>query len=98
MREGRRSAEESVLLIAPPPIAGLQRRVLDGGYCCLAFAARCARRRNRSTWPPVSTKRCSPVKNGWQREQTSMRICGRVERVSKLLPQPQVIVAVSYFG
>jgi hypothetical protein len=38
------------------------------------------------------------VKNGWQREQTSMRMAGRVERVSKLLPQPHVIVAVSYFG
>src|SRR2546430_12415303 len=28
---------------------------------------------NFSTWPPVSTRRCSPVKNGWHFEQMSRR-------------------------
>jgi hypothetical protein len=34
-----------------------------------------------------------PVKKGWQAEQISMRISGRVERVASTLPQAQVIVA-----
>src|SRR5690606_4849376 len=42
--------------------------------------------------------RCSPVKNGWQTEQTSMCIDGFVERVSHELPHEHVIVAVWYSG
>jgi hypothetical protein len=48
-------------------------------------------RRNRSTRPAVSTKRCLPVKNGWQFEQISTwmsPLC--VDRVSKLFPQAHI--------
>jgi len=37
--------------------------------------------------------RCSPVKNGWHAEHTSVRNCVLVERVSQLLPQAHVTVA-----
>src|SRR5271170_4044013 len=45
----------------------------------------------RSTRPAVSTSFCLPVKNGWQFEQISTRICWplNVERVSNVLPQAQ---------
>ena len=47
-------------------------------------------RRKRSTRPAVSTRRCLPVKNGWQLEQISTLIFPLwVERVSKLLPHEQ---------
>ena len=32
-----------------------------GCVACAPCVARCIRRRNRSTWPPVSIRRCSPV-------------------------------------
>lgn len=56
------------------------------------------RRMKRSTRPPVSTNRCSPVKNGWHREQMSTRIIALVECVEKVLPQAQCTVASTYSG
>ncbi len=56
------------------------------------------RRWNRSTRPPESTRRCLPVKNGWQTLQSSTRSESEVERVSNVLPQEQVTETVSYLG
>jgi hypothetical protein len=48
-------------------------------------------RRNRSTRPAVSTRRCLPVKNGWQFEQISTWMSPLwVDRVSKLFPQAHI--------
>jgi hypothetical protein len=44
----------------------------------------------RSTWPPESTIRCSPLKNGWHLEQTSVRITGTVDPTVHVLPQAQI--------
>jgi hypothetical protein len=54
--------------------------------------------RNRSTRPAVSTSFCLPVKKGWQAEQISVWISAWVDRVSKVLPQAQITVAVAYSG
>jgi len=56
-------------------------------------------RRKRSTRPAVSTRRCLPVKNGWQLEQISkliLPLC--VERVSKVFPHEQWTWTASYLG
>ena len=54
--------------------------------------------RKRSTRPAVSSRRCLPVKNGWQTEHTSVWISDCVERVWKVLPQAHLTVAVAYCG
>ena len=54
-----------------------------------------ARLRNRSTWPPVSTIRWVPVKNGWQTEQISVLSSLRVEPVVNVFPHTQVTTASS---
>ena len=56
------------------------------------------RRIKRSTWPAVSTMRCSPVKNGWQLLQRSVFSTSLVDIVCQLLPQAQVTVAITYLG
>ena len=54
---------------------------------------------NFSTLRAVSTNFCSPVKNGWQREQSSVLISSIVEPTSNSLPQAQVTFALLlYFG
>ena len=56
-------------------------------------------RRKRSTRPAVSTRRCLPVKNGWQLEQISKLIRPLwVERVSKVFPHEQWTCTASYLG
>ena len=51
-------------------------------------------RRNRSTRPAVSTRRCLPVKYGWHCAQTSTWIDAAVERVSNEFPQAQTAVSL----
>ena len=51
-----------------------------------------AGRRKRSTRPSLSMIFCLPVNSGWQLEQISTWISGRVERVSILWPQAQTTV------
>lgn len=73
---------------APHAVPGLTLRIDAAGraYRPAAFAQRLLK---RSTRPAVSTMRCSPVKNGWQAEQTSVCRFGLVERVVNVLPQEQ---------
>jgi hypothetical protein len=52
----------------------------------------------RSTRPAGSTIFCLPVKNGWQFEQISTVMPGRVERVSMTFPQAHVIATGAYLG
>ena len=60
------------------------------GYFAAGVAFSAYLRRKRSTRPAVSTRRCLPVKNGWQLEQISTLILPLwVERVSKVFPQEQ---------
>src|SRR5579863_657903 len=63
-----------------------------------AFLACSARRRKRSTWPPVSTMRCVPVKNGWHTEHTSVFSSVSVEPVVKVLPQRQCTSASTWYS
>lgn len=53
---------------------------------------------NLSTRPAVSIMRCSPVKNGWQLEQTSTLMFGFVEAVLCTAPQAHTIVDSTYLG
>ena len=53
-------------------------------------------RRNRSTRPAVSTRRCLPVKYGWHWAHTSTWIEAAVERVSNLLPQAHWTMSLRY--
>ncbi len=52
----------------------------------------------RSTRPSVSTIFCVPVKKGWQLEQISTLIWGRVDPVSNVLPHTQATEAFWYLG
>ncbi len=54
--------------------------------------------RKRSTWPAVSISLNLPVKNGWQFEQISVWKLPRVDRVSMMFPQAQVIRDGGYTG
>jgi len=53
---------------------------------------------NLSTLPAESTSFCLPVKKGWQREQISTFRSPIVDRVSKELPQMQVMIVRLYVG
>ena len=52
----------------------------------------------RSIRPAESTRRCLPVKKGWQVEQISTRISDLVDRVVQLAPQAQWTGESLYFG
>src|ERR1700682_4083291 len=67
---------------------GLQRSGRDPRRHTYALVL-AARLRNRSTWPPVSTIRCVPVKNGWQTEQISVLSSLCVEPVVNVFPHTQ---------
>jgi len=56
-------------------------------------------RRKRSTRPAVSTRRCLPVKNGWQLEQISTLILPLlVDRVVNSFPHEQCTCTSAYEG
>src|SRR5207248_9600747 len=52
----------------------------------------------RSTCPPVSTKRWSPVKYGWHFEHRSTRMFALVDRVVNVFPHAQCTVVSTYSG
>ena len=68
-------------------------KVEKGDYALMPY-----RRLKRSTRPAVSMIFCLPVYRGWQLEQISTWISGRVERVSILEPQAHTIVHFWYAG
>ena len=81
---GRKRAGTRIHMHVP---AGMYQTLMPKfAYRPPAFAQRLLK---RSTRPAVSTMRCSPVKKGWQAEQTSVCRLGLVERVVNVLPQEQ---------
>src|SRR6185312_3459236 len=76
--------------LGPPPRRrpSLQKKLPTYFFAGAASLALAYLRRKRSTRPAVSTRRCLPVKNGWQAEQISTWMSPLwVDRVSKLFPQ-----------
>jgi len=66
--------------------------LVSPGLASACFCPQPYFRWNFSTRPAVSTNLTLPVKNGWQAEQISTWILGRVLRVLKEFPQPQTTV------